>query len=66
MKLLDGWATVSDTAKETGYNPVYLRWALRHGKIRGTKIGQMWLVDFANARERRTRRHRRREATNGE
>ncbi len=37
--------TVQAAAKVSGYNAQYLRRLLRAGKLKGDKIGQMWLVD---------------------
>ena len=47
-----GFTTIPEAAKETGYNPVYLRILARDGKIKAQKVGNTWLVDVAELRER--------------
>ena len=41
----DEWLTVSEAAKESGYNPEYIRELIRQGKIKARKISIVWLVD---------------------
>ena len=40
--------SVRAAADCSGYSVQYLRRMLRAGTLRGTKIGQVWLVDFDN------------------
>ena len=44
--LINGHVTVQAAADVTGYNIQYLRRMLRSGKLRGVKIGQLWLIDM--------------------
>jgi excisionase family DNA binding protein len=44
--LINGHVTVQVAAEVTGYNIQYLRRMLRSGKLRGVKIGQMWLIEM--------------------
>ncbi len=37
--------TVQTAVEVSGYSPQYLRWLLRYGKLAGSKIGQVWLID---------------------
>jgi excisionase family DNA binding protein len=41
----DEWLTVNEAAKESGYNPEYIRELIRQGKIKARKISIVWLVD---------------------
>ena len=43
--LINGHVTVQAAADVTGYNIQYLRRMLRSGKLRGVKIGQLWLIE---------------------
>ena len=38
--------TVQAAAEVTGYNIQYLRRILRSGALKGSKIGQMWLIEM--------------------
>ncbi len=38
------YVPIKDASLSTGYNIQYLRRMLRHGKIQGLKIGQIWLI----------------------
>jgi len=38
--------TVQSAADVTGYSTQYLRRLLRYGRLRGIKIGQIWLIDM--------------------
>jgi len=42
--LTESHISVLAATKITGYNAQYLRRLLRNKKIRGTKIGQIWLI----------------------
>jgi len=44
--LINGHTTVEAAADVTGYNIQYLRRMLRSGKLRGVKIGQLWLMEY--------------------
>ena len=44
----DHCVSVQFAAELTGYNLQYLRRLLRDGKLEGTKIGQIWLIDLAS------------------
>ena len=44
--LVNGHVTVQAAAEVTGYNIQYLRRMLRSGKLRGVKIGQLWLIEM--------------------
>jgi excisionase family DNA binding protein len=43
--ILNNYISVQVAGKYTGYSLQYLRRLLRNGKLRGIKIGQLWLVD---------------------
>lgn len=45
MIMGDEWLTVNEAAKESGYNPEYIRELIRQGKIKARKISIVWLVD---------------------
>ena len=38
------YVSIKEASLLTGYNIQYLRRMLRHGKIQGLKIGQIWLI----------------------
>ena len=44
--LINQHVTVQAAADVTGYNIQYLRRMLRSGKLRGIKIGQLWLIEM--------------------
>ena len=44
--LINQYVTVQAAAEVTGYNNQYLRRMLRSGKLRGIKIGQIWLIEM--------------------
>ena len=44
-KVLNNHISVQVAASYSGYSTQYLRRLLRNGKVEGTKIGQLWLVD---------------------
>ena len=44
-QVLNNHISVQVAASYSGYSLQYLRRLLRNGKIEGTKIGQLWLVD---------------------
>jgi excisionase family DNA binding protein len=44
--LINKHVTVYAAAEVTGYNIQYLRRMLRSGKLKGIKIGQIWLIDM--------------------
>jgi excisionase family DNA binding protein len=41
----NGWITVSEAAKLTGYNRDHLRELIRDGKIKARKFATVWMVD---------------------
>jgi len=43
--VLNNHISVQVAASYSGYSTLYLRRLLRKGKLDGTKIGQLWLVD---------------------
>ena len=43
--LINQHVTVQAAADVTGYNIQYLRRILRSGKLKGIKIGQIWLIN---------------------
>jgi len=43
--LVNQHITVQAASDVTGYNIQYLRRMLRSGRLKGVKIGQMWLID---------------------
>ena len=47
-QVLNNHISVQVAASYSGYSTQYLRRLLRNGKIEGTKIGQLWLVDKGN------------------
>ncbi|MGB7876878.1 MAG: helix-turn-helix domain-containing protein [Anaerolineales bacterium] len=44
-QVLNNHISVQVAASYSGYSTQYLRRLLRTGKLEGTKIGQVWLVD---------------------
>jgi len=44
-QVLNNHISVQVAASYSGYSLQYLRRLLRNGKVEGTKIGQLWLVD---------------------
>ena len=44
-QVLNNHISVQVAASYSGYSMQYLRRLLRKGKIEGTKIGQLWLVE---------------------
>ena len=44
-QILNNHISVQVAASYSGYSTQYLRRLLRNGKIEGTKIGQLWLVE---------------------
>jgi len=44
-QVLNNHMSVQVAAVYSGYSTQYLRRLLRNGKIEGTKIGQLWLVE---------------------
>jgi len=44
-QVLNNHISVQVAASYSGYSTQYLRRLLRNGKIEGTKIGQLWLVE---------------------
>ena len=44
-QVLNNHISVQVAARYSGYSTQYLRRLLRNGKIEGTKIGQLWLVE---------------------
>ena len=44
-QVLNNHISVQVAASYSGYSTQYLRRLLRQGKIEGTKIGQLWLVE---------------------
>ncbi len=44
-QVLNNHISVQVAAVYSGYSTQYLRRLLRNGKIEGTKIGQLWLVE---------------------
>ena len=44
-QVLNNHISVQVAASYSGYSAQYLRRLLRNGKIEGTKIGQLWLVE---------------------
>jgi len=44
-QILNNHISVQVAASYSGYSTQYLRRLLRTGKLEGTKIGQVWLVD---------------------
>ena len=45
-QVLNNHISVQVAASYSGYSTQYLRRLLRTGKVEGTKIGQLWLVDM--------------------
>ena len=45
-QVLNNHISVQVAASYSGYSTQYLRRLLRNGKLEGTKIGQLWLVDM--------------------
>lgn len=43
--VLNNYISVQVSAEYSGYSLQYLRRLLRNGKLKGIKIGQLWLVD---------------------
>ena len=37
--------TVEEAAKQLGYHPDHVRLLLRTGRVKGERIGQVWLID---------------------
>ena len=46
--VLDKHLSVKAAAETFGYNQQYLRRLLRAGRLRGVKIGQVWLIKMAS------------------
>ena len=44
-QVLNNHISVQGAASYSGYSLQYLRRLLRNGKVEGTKIGQLWLVN---------------------
>ena len=44
-QILNNHISVQVATSYSGYSTQYLRRLLRNGKIEGTKIGQLWLVE---------------------
>ena len=44
-QVLNNHISVQVAASYSGYSSQYLRRLLRNGKLEGTKIGQLWLVE---------------------
>lgn len=44
--IINNHLTVNNAAEATGYNIQYLRRLLRSGKLKGIKIGQIWLIEM--------------------
>ena len=44
-QVLNNHISVQVAASYSGYSLQYLRRLLRNGKVEGTKIGQLWLVE---------------------
>ena len=44
-QVLNNHISVQVAASYSGYSTQYLRRLLRNGKVEGTKIGQLWLVE---------------------
>lgn len=44
-QVLNNHISVQVAASYSGYSAQYLRRLLRNGKLEGTKIGQIWLVE---------------------
>jgi excisionase family DNA binding protein len=47
MDELEGWITVQEAAKLTGYSEQYLRRLIRNKKIPAKKLSFLWLVEVA-------------------
>ena len=45
QKVLNNHISVQVAASYSGYSLQYVRRLLRNGKVEGTKIGQLWLVE---------------------
>jgi excisionase family DNA binding protein len=46
---MDRPLTVQEAAEQLGYHPDHLRRLLRTGKVKGERIGQVWLIDHQEA-----------------
>jgi excisionase family DNA binding protein len=46
--VLEKHISVKAAAEFSGYNVQYLRRLLRHGRLEGIKIGQVWLIEMAS------------------
>lgn len=44
--ILNNLISVKDAAENSGYSSQYLRRLLRLGKLKGLKLGQLWLIQF--------------------
>jgi excisionase family DNA binding protein len=44
--VLERHISVSAAAEYSGYSLQYLRRLLRSGRLKGTKVGQIWLIDL--------------------
>lgn len=44
--IIGKFVTIQIAATISGYNLQYLRRLLRAGKLSGTKLGQVWLIDY--------------------
>lgn len=41
----DEWITTQEAAELSDYNPTYLRWLIRQGKLVARKFGPVWQVN---------------------
>jgi excisionase family DNA binding protein len=46
---MDRPLTVQEAAEQLGYHPDHLRRLLRTGRVKGERIGQVWLIDHQEA-----------------
>jgi hypothetical protein len=44
--IINNHVTANIAAEATGYNIQYLRRLLRSGRLKGIKIGQVWLIEI--------------------
>ena len=46
LDVLNGFVTVREVSRISGYSKQYLRRLLRNGKIEGHKHGSLWLIKY--------------------
>ena len=52
---MQNWLTAEEAAEVLGYNVEFVRRQMRKGRLRGKKLGNIWLVEFDAIKDLRTK-----------